>query len=164
MDIRYLVRVVPFPTRRVHHFSCGRGACSVRHFSCHICACELAWRVCEEVWGGRGGALRSAGPGVQDMYTEVPIPAALQEYRSFEFLRRDLRVSQPASRNGGSMHGGGDGGSLHGAALAQPSGSSSSGSGASSPRLSHVAASQCCHVCSHLLPNSSLCIPLLAFP
>lgn len=33
---------------------------------------------------------------LQDMYTEVPVPAALKDYKSFEFLRRDLRVSPPA--------------------------------------------------------------------
>ncbi len=35
-------------------------------------------------------------PDVQDMYTEVPVPAALKDYKSFEFLRRDLRVSPPS--------------------------------------------------------------------
>ena len=28
---------------------------------------------------------------VQDMYGEVPVPQPLQEGRSFDFLRRDLR-------------------------------------------------------------------------
>lgn len=37
-----------------------------------------------------------ACPYAQDMYTEVPVPAALKDYKSFEFLRRDLRVSPPS--------------------------------------------------------------------
>ena len=42
---------------------------------------------------------------VQDMYTPIPIPASLKEYKSFEFLQRDLRVTG-ASPSGGSLHGG----------------------------------------------------------
>ncbi len=62
------------------------------------------------------------------------MPGALKEYKSFEFLRRDLRVSPPAGaggRGGGSVHGGSDGGSLHGGSIhggGYSSGSSSSGS------------------------------------
>mmetsp|Transcript_16539 Transcript_16539/g.49488 ORF Transcript_16539/g.49488 Transcript_16539/m.49488 type:complete len:1726 (-) Transcript_16539:622-5799(-) len=69
----------------------------------------------------------------KDMYTEVPVPPALKEYKSFEFLRRDLRVSQPSSRNGGSMHGGAEGGSLHGGSYAQSSSGSSTGGSVHGP-------------------------------
>ena len=58
----------------------------------------------------------------QDMYTEVPIPAALKEYKSFEFLRRDLRVQPPPGSRAGSVHGGSEAGSLHGASYALNSG------------------------------------------
>jgi myosin-5 len=55
----------------------------------------------------------------KDMYTEVPVPAALKDYKSFEFLRRDLRVSPPsgAGGRGGSVHGGADGSSMDGGSL-----------------------------------------------
>lgn len=42
---------------------------------------------------------------MQDMYTPIPVPASLKEYKSFEFLQRDLRVTS-ASPSAGSLHGG----------------------------------------------------------
>ena len=39
------------------------------------------------------------------MYTPIPVPASLKEYKSFEFLQRDLRVTS-ASPSAGSLHGG----------------------------------------------------------
>ena len=39
------------------------------------------------------------------MYTPIPVPASLKEYKSFEFLQRDLRVTG-ASPSAGSLHGG----------------------------------------------------------
>ena len=42
---------------------------------------------------------------MQDMYTPIPVPASLKEYKSFEFLQRDLRVTG-ASPSAGSLHGG----------------------------------------------------------
>ncbi len=38
------------------------------------------------------------------MYTPIPVPASLKEYKSFEFLQRDLRVTSAPSA--GSLHGG----------------------------------------------------------
>ena len=62
---------------------------------------------------------------LQDMYTPIPVPVTLKDYKSFEFLQRDLRVT-PASPAGPGGTPGAGGGSLHAGSAGLPPGLSAS--------------------------------------